>query len=267
MNAGSGLAKLIESFDGVDIFYDVNGENHADSGTVVFVHGWTCNRTHWSDQVREFSSRYQTIAIDLAGHGESALGRTEYSMPSFGLDVVTVLDHERVDRAALVGHSMGGMVILHAARLLDGRVAGIVGADTLKYLRKNPSGGNQADQLEAMTRDYVSTVSGFVSNMFADDSPDDLKKMITDGMLATPPEVGIGAMRGMAEDIALFETALALDVPKMAINATGRPMDEDAARDAGIDVRFMPTTGHFVMNEDPAAFNRLLDEALGRMFE
>jgi len=43
-------------------------------------------------------------------------------------------------------------------------------------------------------------------------------------------------------------------------------MDETAARDAGVDVRIVPTTGHFVMNEDPEVFNSLLSEALGRMF-
>jgi pimeloyl-ACP methyl ester carboxylesterase len=267
MIVGLVLAKSIESFDGVNIVYDVNGEEHADSGTVVFVHGWSCNRTHWVNQVQDFSSRYQTIAIDLAGHGGSALGRTDYSIPSFGLDVVTVLDHEHVDSAALVGHSMGGMVILHAARLLDDRVAGIVGADALKSLRNDPSTGMQATALEPLNRDYETVVGGIVSNMFAADTSDDLKKMITDGMVAIPQEVGIGAMRGMAEDIALFETVLALNVPKMAINATGRPLDEEAARDAGVDVRFVPTTGHFVMNEDSPAFNQLLDEALGRMFE
>jgi pimeloyl-ACP methyl ester carboxylesterase len=208
--------KSVESFDGVSIVYDVSGDDHADSGTIVFIHGWTCNRAHWVEQVREFSSQYRTIAIDLAGHGDSTLGRTDYSMPSFGLDVVTVLDQEGVDRAALVGHSMGGMVILHAARLLDGRVAGIVGADTLKYLRNDPGGsdGFQAVQLEAMISNYASAVSGLVASMFAADTPDGLKNMITDGMIATPQEVGIGAMRGMAEDIALYETTRALGVPK-----------------------------------------------------
>ena len=44
-------------------------------------------------------------------------------------------------------------------------------------------------------------------------------------------------------------------------------MDEKAASDAGIDVRYLPTNGHFVMNEDPDGFNRLLGEALRRMFE
>lgn len=256
--------KTVESFDGVRIVYDVSGLN-PDAATIVFVHGWTCNRTHWRDQVEAFSDRYRVITIDLAGHGESSLGRAEYSMSSFARDVEAVLDQEKVSRAVLVGHSMGGMVILHAARLLGARVVGVVGADTFKFLRDDPRTGKQAEQWRKMVTDYEPSVSGMVGGMFSETSPEELVQSITDGMIAIPQEVAVGAMKGMVDDEALFEVARALDIPKYTVNATGRPMDEAAVRDAGIELRYLPTMGHFVMNEDPVGFNRLLDQALGHM--
>jgi pimeloyl-ACP methyl ester carboxylesterase len=188
-----------------------------------------------------------------------------YLMPSFAKDVTAVLDAEHVDKAVLVGHSMGGMVVLHAADSLGDHIVGLVGADTFKYLRDDPRLGKQSDQLRELEAGYKSVVAGVVSSMFADDTPQSVKSTITRGMLATPEFVGYGSMKGMADDEPLFDLAARLDIPMMTINATGRPMDATAARDAGVDVRLLPTNGHFVMNEDPPGFNLLLTEALTLM--
>ena len=259
--------RTIESFDGVKIVYDVatsgvNTSPENDKPTLVFIHGWTCNRSHWIEQVTTFSDRFTVIAIDLAGHGDSSFERTNYSMESFARDVVAVLDKEQIERAVLVGHSMGGMVIAHTARLLGERVIGLVGADTFKFVRDDPSTGKQADQADRIADDYESAVESIVSSMFADDTSDELRRSISEGMVAVPQQVAVGAMRGMANDVAMFDLMAGLQIPKFTINATGRPMDETSDREAGIEVRFLPTMGHFVMNEDPAGFNQLLDKAL-----
>jgi len=258
------VSRKAESFDGVQIAYDVS--NHeAELPAVVFIHGWTCNRTHWREQVAEFSDRFRVIAIDLAGHSESGLGRTEYTMSSFARDVEAVLDKENVSRAVLVGHSMGGMVILHAARRLGERVVGVIGADTFKFLRDNPGTGKQFEQWQYIASDYKEAMQSVVSNMFSETTSEELRNSISSGMIAVDSEVAIGAMKGMADDEPLFEMARDLNIPKFTFNASGRPMDESAVKEAGIDLRFLPTTGHFVMNEDPDGFNQLLSEALEQM--
>jgi pimeloyl-ACP methyl ester carboxylesterase len=81
-------------------------------------------------------------------------------------------------------------------------------------------------------------------------------------MLATPREVGFGAMKGMSDDEPLFDLATSLKIPKMTINATARELDKAAITDAGVDLRMVATKGHFVMNENPEEFNRLLSEAV-----
>lgn len=256
------LTRTIASADGVPIAYDVLGDA---PDTLVFIHGWTCNRSHWANQVREFSDRYRIIVIDLAGHGESGLGRTEWTMSAFAGDVIAVLDQERVDRAVLVGHSMGGMVIVHATQRLGKRVVGLVGADTFKYLRDNPPEGWQAELLQRLNNDFESAMTGLVGSMFSDNIPESVRKNISDGMLATPRAVALGAIGAMASDIPLFDTVAALDIPKFTINAASRPTDEQAVRDAGIEIRFTEGEGHFVMNEHPETFNQYLTEALAQI--
>jgi pimeloyl-ACP methyl ester carboxylesterase len=55
------------------------------------------------------------VAIDLAGHGESGVGRKAWTMPTFGDDLVAVVERLALADAVLIGHSMGGDVIVEAA--------------------------------------------------------------------------------------------------------------------------------------------------------
>ena len=114
--------------DGVDIHYEAMGSG---SPTLLFIHGWNCDRRYWSDQLAYFAETHQVVAIDLAGHGESGLQRTEWTISQFGADVAAVADQLSLDDVILVGHSMGGPVALEAARQLQGRAKMIIGADTL----------------------------------------------------------------------------------------------------------------------------------------
>jgi len=114
------------STDGVRLCYEVHG---AGTPALVFVHGWSCDRSYWRDQLPYFSEEHKVVAIDLAGHGESGLGRQAWTMPAFGDDVVTVVAQLGLESTVLIGHSMGGDVIVDAALKLRDRVAGLVWAD------------------------------------------------------------------------------------------------------------------------------------------
>ena len=59
-------AQISISSDGVDIHYEVHGEGEP---ALVFIHGWSCDRSYWRAQVEYFAKQYQVITIDLAGHG------------------------------------------------------------------------------------------------------------------------------------------------------------------------------------------------------
>ena len=58
----------VQSADGVPIAYQVAGE-----GTVslVFVHGWSGDRSYWEEQLDHFAQEYRVVALDLTGHGRS----------------------------------------------------------------------------------------------------------------------------------------------------------------------------------------------------
>ena len=107
----------VESADGVMIHYEVLG---AGEPTLVLVHGWSTDRGYWKDQVGEFSKTYQVVTVDLGGHGESGLGREDWTMAAFGADVASVVNKVNPNTVVLIGHSLGGKVSLADERQIYG---------------------------------------------------------------------------------------------------------------------------------------------------
>ena len=115
--------------DGVDIRYEVAGSGEP---ALVFVHGWSCDRSYWRAQTDHFEASHRVVAIDLGGHGESGLGRKDWTMAAFGGDVRAVVEALGLRKIVLVGHSMGGHVIVEATQLMPDRVAALVLVDTFE---------------------------------------------------------------------------------------------------------------------------------------
>ena len=91
--------------------------------SVVFVHGAGLDHCVWILQSRWFAHHgYNAIAVDLPGHGRSA-GTTLADIPAMGAWVLECMSALAVERAAVVGHSMGSLVALEAAAQAAERVA------------------------------------------------------------------------------------------------------------------------------------------------
>jgi pimeloyl-ACP methyl ester carboxylesterase len=248
------------SADGVPIHYEVHGTGIP---ALVFMHGWSCDRSYWEKQVGHFAQQYQVVAVDLAGHGESGLDRKAWTMPAFGEDVVAVVEKLGLEQVVLIGHSMGGSVIIEAARRMPDRVVGLVGADTFRNVGQTWT-REQIDEILAPFRsDFLEATRNFVRNMFIPESDYALVERIVADMSAAPPEVGIGAMQGNRGNAGSLSAALQqVKAPIVAINSDYRPNDIESAQRCGIKVRFMSGVGHFVMMEDAETFNSLLEEAI-----
>lgn len=119
---------------GAEIAYEAGGPTAADGAAapVVLLHNIFCDRSIFDHAVATLRRRrYRTVAIDFRGHGASAAGAGRYTVDDLVGDVVAVLDHERIDRATLVGVSLGATVAAEMALAHPARVDGLVlmGAD------------------------------------------------------------------------------------------------------------------------------------------
>ena len=112
-----------------DAWAGANAEGGEPTDTVVFLHGLGGSRIAWEPQLEALADRWRCVAWDMPGYGASKpLSRMTF--PALADAVVALLDTIEVERAALVGLSMGGMVALHAALARPERVAALALLDT-----------------------------------------------------------------------------------------------------------------------------------------
>ena len=105
--------------DGMTIHYDVFGRR--DGAPLVMIQGLGTDSRGWALQRLAFGRRYRCITIDNRGVGRTGPAPEPYSLERMADDVVAVLDAERIDRAHVVGASMGGVItqiigVLHPDR-------------------------------------------------------------------------------------------------------------------------------------------------------
>jgi len=255
------LTGSVKAPDGVEIHYEAAGNGEP---AIVFVHCWSCDRSYWSGQAAHFAKSRRIVAIDLAGHGESGLGRQRYSIEAFGADVKAVVDALGLRRVVLVGHSMGGPVTLEAARLMPERVVALVPIDTLGRVGAQIPAEERRAFLDPMRADFPTATRKFVHDfMFTPKSDPALAERIAQDIAAAPREVALSALDNLF-DYDEAKALAAIKVPLRLINADRWPTDLAAARKHKPDVQLavMPALGHFPMLEDAAEFNRLLERAL-----
>jgi pimeloyl-ACP methyl ester carboxylesterase len=255
-----GSPRIVIAADGIHVQYHVYG---AGEPALVFIHGWSCDSNYWREQVPEFKKKYTVVTVDLAGHGGTDANRTDWSMARFGQDVATAVAAVPNRQVILVGHSMGGPVAIEAARLLKGRVIGIIGVDTFKTIGAPlPSSA----QLDAILKPFEANFLGHTREMvathfFAPGADPQLAQKIAYDMSLSPPRVAIPALRavlGYDFSAPLKEVA----VPIVAINSDlGEPVNELRIRKVlpGFRAVVLPSAGHFLMMEDPARFNPALE--------
>src|SRR5215470_12363889 len=130
--SGVGEPRADRKFDakGVKLNYIIEGEGEP----VVLIHGLSASaRINWQMPgiISMLSKKYQVIALDMPGHGESDKPSNE---EAYGVamveDVVRLLDHLKIQKAHIVGYSMGGMIAVkfmatHQERTLSGVVGGM----------------------------------------------------------------------------------------------------------------------------------------------
>src|SRR5437763_6824508 len=128
--------------DDTDIFYDIAGAGPP----VILLHPFPVHHEFWLPVAESLSSRYQLIMPDLRGHGISGLGNGAATMQKHASDVARVMTDAGIDRAPLIGVSIGGYTIFEFWRRFRDRVSGLVLCNT-----KAPPdiGGAKAARLEA----------------------------------------------------------------------------------------------------------------------
>ncbi len=121
------MTEWITTPDGVRIAYHQVG---AGDPPIVFIHGIYGNRGGFGFQEEYFSPNHRCVAVDLRGNGDSEKPDEVYSMAKHADDVAELIRQLGLRRSILVGHSMGGQVVISAAARHPELVGAIASLDS-----------------------------------------------------------------------------------------------------------------------------------------
>jgi len=259
--SGSVDAIVPSSLDRVPIHYRAVGEGVP---AVVLIHCWMCDSGIWDNVVPELSRTHRVVTLDLPGHGRSGKDRKGWSIAALGEDVKTVVETLHLDRVILVGHSMGGPVMLEAARLMPGKVVGMVGVDTLLNADAKRDPKEIDAWLAKMKADFRGQTQQLVHAIAGKSSDPAVIDRVAEKMSSGDPTIGLALMDSLQHyDVkAGMQGAKA---PLIGINSTMRPTNVAANRKAltRFELLLLPEgVGHFPQVESPQVFNRLLEQAI-----
>lgn len=264
------------SSDDVKLYYETVGE-----GTpILFVHEFAGNMRSWEPQLRHFSRRYQCISFNARGYPPSDVPEdvSSYSQSQAVRDIIAVLDAVGVEKAHIVGLSMGGFAALHLGldypeRALSLCVAGVgYGAELARRQQFREESETSARLLRELGMETFAEryTQGPTRLPFKKADPRGYDEFVE--MMKTHSAIGssntqLGVQRERPSLYELEDALSRLNMPTLILNG-----DEDwpclapglllkrVIPTAALSV--IPNCGHTINLEATAEFNRIVDDFL-----
>jgi pimeloyl-ACP methyl ester carboxylesterase len=248
------------TYDGAKVHYKSLGYPAAKTA-VVFVHGWSCDMTSWRAQVPAFERKARVLLVDLPGHGKSDRPVVDYTMDRFAKAVEAVMRDAGVERALLVGHSMGTPVIRQFWRLFPKKTLGLVSVDgALRTYFKDPA---QVEKFAAMFSgpDFAKALDGFLGAAFVPSTPENVKADVRKMTAGATQQVAVSAMRGQFDPTIWKDDPIGIPLQVIVAKSANWSADYFAyvkTLNPSAEIHEIPDAGHFVMMEKPGEVNALL---------
>jgi 3-oxoadipate enol-lactonase len=119
LNGGVPVDRGVLPVNGAKLAYEVAGRGPS----IVLIHAGVADMSMWDEPFHQLSKRYQVIRYDMRGFGASKTEAVEFSNRQ---DLLSLMDHLKIDKAILVGNSRGGIIALDFTLEYPSRVAGLV---------------------------------------------------------------------------------------------------------------------------------------------
>ncbi len=177
----------------VPLFYERRGR-----GTpLLLLHGYPLDHSIWEPLVQQLETRADLILPDLRGFGRSGISNGKYSIEEMAADVGALLDHLKIEKAIIAGHSMGGYIALAFAKALPERTTGLglISSQAASDTPERRAGRYQT--LEQVKAQGVSVVADAMTQKLTPNP--ELHSKIDAIIRAQKPEGVMGALRALAE--------------------------------------------------------------------
>jgi pimeloyl-ACP methyl ester carboxylesterase len=245
------------SVNGAAIHYGIEAPpDPARGSSVLFLHGAGGTHEHWRFQIRHLGLRWNALAVDLPGHGESQ-GDGFRMIPEYRDFVRDLLDALGMARVALVGHSMGGAIAQSFARAYPDRLVALGLVGTGARLRVH------ADIFATIQRDLSQAAQLISQWAYSQGAPSATVDQAAEAFARNRASVLEGDFRAcdtfdMMGEIGLIRVptlVLCGEEDRLTPVKYGRFLHEQIP---GATLVLVPGAGHMVMLEKPGEFNRAL---------
>jgi pimeloyl-ACP methyl ester carboxylesterase len=191
-------------------------ERFGNGTPLMLIHGYPLDHTTWNEVVSLLKNDFDLILPDLRGFGQSTTVEIPYTISDMADDLAGLLDHLKIEKIALAGHSMGGYVALAFAKKYPQRVSGLVLVSSQAV----------ADSLEGKDRRYQTAADvaqkgvGIVADAMTQKLSADARVQAFVRVLIEKqtPSAVMGALKAMAEREDLLSSLSSVAFPVTLIH-------------------------------------------------
>ena len=168
--------------------------------TLVFLHGFLEDLSMWDKLESQLAQSHKVIRIDLLGHGATEVLGDVHSMEDQAEMVNAVLKELKIDRYAIIGHSMGGYIALALAELYPQDISGLCLMNSTSLADSEEKKQNRDRAVEAVKNNHKSFVRIAIPGLFAPENRNRFKESVMQavqvGLQMTPDGIA-AALKGM----------------------------------------------------------------------
>jgi len=266
-DADAAPAYLYVEVDGLRVRYAQRGKTE---GTpVLFIHGFGGDLDNWLFNIDAIGEKHPVIALDLPGHGQSAVKLPGASLTALADFVVRFMDVLEVPQAHLVGHSVGGAIAAQMALSQPQRVASLSLIDSAGFGPDINTGYTDGFTKAASRRE----LKPVLELLFKD--PALVSRPMVDDVLKYKRLDGVTELLASLNE-SLFKDGQQVEQPGLALAGTGKPVlmvwgkDDQivpathaANAPTGATVELFDGVGHMAQMERSGDVNRLLLQHIG----
>lgn len=199
-----------------NIAYQISGSGPA----LVLLHGFLESKAIWNDFTEILQNVFTVIAIDLPGHGESELIGESHSMQLMAESVKAVLEVEKIEKAVIVGHSMGGYVALQLAVENKEMIKGLVLFHSHAKADTDEAKENRRRTINIVKQNKGGFIRQFIPDLFdqkhVEKYTQEIQKLQDMAALMTTEAI-IAALAGMRDRPDQLQYLLLAEVPVLFI--------------------------------------------------
>jgi 3-oxoadipate enol-lactonase len=240
-----------------------------DGPALVFLNSLGTDLQMWDAVCAQLPDDYTMLRMDKRGHGLSEAAPSGYGIPELAHDVLAAMDHAGLDRAVIVGCSIGGLIAQHIALMAPERVIGLVLSNTAPMLGAAEGWLSRIDAVEQ--NGMAAMAEGILPRWFGPDFLAAPEAALWRNILARTDQQGYIATCGAIAGTDITARLAEITVPALVIAgrhdlATPPAVVESlAAALPQADLIMFETTGHLPAIELPAAFAKELIKFVKRI--